>query len=201
MFHPPKLSSPFLWSGLRVGLLGGSFNPAHEGHLHAATVAMKYLNLDAVWWLVSTGNPFKSHANLIPLSDRIQACEALVKNNPRMIISDLEQQMGTIRSFDTITQLKNRFSKTDFIWVSGTDIAFEFHKWHHADKILDLIPFAFVGRPTQHGLVRANLFRNHIKLRHNTLNQGLNLPLKPHDIYWLFGEPLRDISSSKLRLN
>ena len=200
MFSPPHLRSPFLWSHMRVGLLGGSFNPPHVGHVHAAEVAMKYLNLDAVWWVVSTGNPFKSGQDLLPLSTRLNLCEDMVAHNPRHVISDIESQMCTVRTFDTITQLKSHFPKTDFIWLAGTDIAFEFHKWHYAREILDLVPFAFIGRPTHHGLVRANFFRRQSGLTHNTLNSGTNADLTPGQIYWLFGEPLRDISSTSLRL-
>ncbi len=199
MFSPPHLRSPFLWSHMRVGLLGGSFNPPHAGHVHAAEVAMKYLNLDAVWWVVSTGNPFKSNQNLLSLHDRMNLCHELTAHNPRHVITDIESQMGTVRTFDTITQLKTHFPKTDFIWLAGTDIAFEFHKWHHAREILDMVPFAFIGRPTHHGLVRANFFRRQSGLVHNTLNSGTKATLKAGHIYWLFGEPLQDISSTHLR--
>ena len=199
MFSPPHLRSPFLWSHMRVGLLGGSFNPAHTGHVHAAEVAMKYLNLDAVWWVVSTGNPFKYGQDLLPLSTRMDQCRDLTAHNPRHVVTDIESQMGTVRSFDTISQLKQNFPKTEFIWIAGTDIAFEFHKWHYARDIVDMIPFAFVGRPTRHGLVRANFFRRQSGLTHNTLNSGINANLSAGQIYWLFGEPLRDISSTDLR--
>lgn len=199
MFPPPITTSPFLWSNRRIGLLGGSFNPPHAGHVHAAEVAMKYLNLDAVWWLVSTGNPFKSHHDLIPLQTRMDLCADITNHNPRHVISDIERQMGTVRTYDTIRGLRQNFPKTKFIWIAGTDIAFEFEKWHHAEDIVDMIPFAFVGRPTKHGLVRSNFFRQRTNLTHYTLNSGMKNDLKPHDIYWLFGEPLRDVSSTHLR--
>jgi nicotinic acid mononucleotide adenylyltransferase len=126
-------------------------------------------------------------------------CTDLTKHNPRHVITNIEKQMGTVRSFDTITQLKTHFPKTEFIWLAGTDIAFEFHKWHYAREILDLVPFAFIGRPTHHGLVRANFFRRQAGLTHNTLNSGIKADLTPRQIYWLFGEPLQNISSSLLR--
>ena len=201
MFSPPHLRSPFLWSHQRVGLLGGSFNPPHAGHLHAADVAMKYLGLDAIWWVVSTGNPFKIGQDLLPLHERIDLCRDLTAHNHRHLVTNIEEQMGTVRSFDTISQLRVHFPKTEFIWLSGTDIAFEFHKWHYAREILDLVPFAFIGRPTQYGLVRSNFFRRQSGLTHNTLNSGIKADLSPRNIYWLFGEPLQDISSTAMRLS
>lgn len=183
---------------MRVGLFGGSFNPAHAGHVHASEIALKYLGLDAVWWLVSPGNPLKSKSNLPDVSTRIEHCRALVRN-PRIVVSDIESQMGTRRSFDTVTSLQSYFPHTDFIWVAGTDIAYEFHKWYKWQNLLKTIPFAFVGRPTDHGVVKQNSLKQCQNLTHHYPRHGGAPALKKGQIHWILAEPMLDISSTDLR--
>lgn len=183
---------------MRVGLLGGSFNPPHAGHLHASTVALKYLGLDAVWWLVSEGNPLKSKHNLPDIKTRMGLCHSLVQN-PRILVSDIESQMGTRRSFDTVNALHDRFPFTDFVWIAGTDIAYEFHRWYQWKNLIKTMPFAFVGRPTSFGVVRQNVFRGLSSLHHSYPRHGIRPSLEKGQIYWIFAEPQMDISSSFLR--
>lgn len=194
----PNPLEVFRWNGMRIGLLGGSFNPPHAGHVHACLVAMKYLQLDAVWWLVSPGNPLKSKTGLPPLEARVEMCRALT-SHPDIIITDIERDLGTVRTFDTVTELQKKFPKTDFIWLSGTDLAYEFHRWYRWRDLMKLLPFAFIGRPTKSGLVRTNAFRQTATLRQITLNQGANPALEAGQIFWIFGEPLNPLSSTLLR--
>lgn len=159
---------------------------------------MKYLGLDAVWWLVSPGNPLKTNNNLPALSIRADMCRALIKN-PRIIVSTIEKDLGTTRTFDTITALQSSFSGTDFIWLSGTDIVYEFRKWYKWRQLAKAIPFAFIGRPTKDGVVRKNAFSQINGLKHTNLTTGARPPLKKGHIYWLFGENLDPTSSTLLR--
>jgi nicotinate-nucleotide adenylyltransferase len=193
----PRRLSPFLWRGLRVGLLGGTFNPPHTGHVHASEMAMKYLGLDAVWWLVTPGNPLKRNDLLPPLATRRAACEKIV-SNPKIKITALEAEFGTVRSFDSVSALRRDFSRTQFIWLAGTDIAFEMHRWHRWRDLIDIVPMAFIGRPTRHGLVRGNVLRN-MPLNHVFPDKGLVAPLDNGTVYWLFGEPLNPASSTAMR--
>jgi len=195
----PRALETQRWNGMRIGLLGGSFNPPHQGHVHASLIAMKYLNLDAIWWLVTPGNPLKPKADLPSLHDRMEACRALTDTHPAIIISSIEESLGTVRTYQTIKALKKRFSRTDFIWLSGTDIAYEFRRWYRWEDLIEELPFAFIGRPTHHGLVRNNPFRMKNQLHHQTLNHGINPELKPRQVFWIFGEPLNPLSSSMLR--
>jgi nicotinate-nucleotide adenylyltransferase len=197
-FTPPSLHEPFRWRGLRVGLFGGTFNPPHEGHVHACEIALKYLRLDAVWWLVSPGNPLKPKTDTPPLDMRVAACRSFVKN-PRIIVSDIEHDLGTARTLDTVSSLVKHFPHTDFIWLAGTDIAGEFHKWHQWRALAQKIPFAFIGRPTQSGLVRANALRRLSFLSHTPLLRGEKFSGEKRRIYWIFGEPLNPVSSTLLR--
>ncbi len=194
----PNLREPFRWNGMRIGLLGGSFNPPHAGHVHASLVAMKYLQLDAVWWLVSPGNPLKHKTNVPSLAQRITLCRDLIRH-PDLIVTDIEKDLGTTRTFDTVTALQDKFSRTDFIWLSGTDIAYEFNRWYRWQDLMKLIPFAFIGRPTRSGLVRHNVFRQAGGMQHITPSHGIRPDLKSGKVFWLFSEPLNPLSSSMLR--
>ena len=182
---------------MRIGLLGGSFNPPHAGHVHASEVAMKYLGLDAVWWLVSPGNPLKNNSGLPKLESRIEAANKL-NTNPRLIISGIEKEFKTRRSLDTIHSLKKYFPETEFIWIAGTDIAFEMHRWHRWKEIVDALPLAFVGRPTKHGIVRKSPLRN-LPIKHIVPEKGIHPALEPGNVYWLFADPLNPLSSTLLR--
>lgn len=182
---------------MRIGLLGGSFNPPHQGHVHASEVAMKSLGLDAVWWLVSPGNPLKNNSGLPPLEQRMEL-SARINHDPSIIISGIEKDFGTRRSLDTIQQLKKYFPQTEFIWLAGTDIAFEMHRWHKWKNILKLMPLAFIGRPTKSGLVRKGPLRN-LPLRHSVPHRGIKPALKAGNVFWLFADPLNPLSSTALR--
>ncbi len=197
---PPTLHDSSRWRGLRIGLFGGTFNPPHAGHIHASDIALKYLGLDAVWWLVTPGNPLKPKLDLPDLPTRIKNCQKIVKN-PRVLVSDIEKDLGTIRTYDTVKALQSRFPHTEFIWFAGTDIAYEFDRWYKWRALQTLIPFAFIGRPNQSGQVRKNTFHLNNRLTHNRPLYGIKPPLQKGHIYWIFAEPLLDISSSQLRSN
>jgi len=183
---------------MRVGLFGGTFNPPHAGHIHATQIALKYLGLDAVWWMVTPGNPLKSKSNLPDLETRLTNCRNLV-TNPRVLVTDIEKDLGTIRTYDTVKALKNRFPATEFIWFSGTEIAYEFPRWYKWRELQTLIPFAFVGRPTKAGQVRSNSFRGNNRLHHIYPTHGIRPALEKGHIYWIFAEPLLDVSSTQIR--
>ncbi|HRK97178.1 MAG TPA: nicotinate-nucleotide adenylyltransferase [Alphaproteobacteria bacterium] len=179
-------------------MLGGSFNPPHLGHVHNSEVAMKYLGLDAVWWLVTPGNPLKSKVGLPNVIDRMNSCRQLVQN-PRIIISDLESNLGTTRTVETLPLIQKNFPSTEFVWLAGTEIAHEFHKWYRWQDLIRMIPFAFVGRPTQYGVVRNTVFHNDSSLSHHVLHHGGRPILDKGHIYWIFSEPLNPQSSTLLR--
>jgi len=132
--------------GQRIGLLGGSFNPAHQGHRHASLVALKRLQLDAVWWLVSPQNPLKPVAGMAPFAERFASAEAAVRD-PRIKVSDLETRIGTRFTHDTLSFLVRRFPGVDFVWLMGADNLAGFHRWNRWEDIAKLMPFAVVARP------------------------------------------------------
>lgn len=133
-------------AGQRIGLMGGSFNPPHDGHLRVAETALKRLRLDAVWWLATPGNPLKSLAELPPLGDRIAACRRLVGTR-RIVVTGLEADLGTSFSAATIAYLRLRRPDVRFVWVMGADNLAQFHRWRDWRWIASALPIAVVDRP------------------------------------------------------
>jgi len=132
--------------GLKIGLLGGSFNPAHEGHRYVSEVALKRLGLDYVWWLVSPQNPLKPTIGMAPLSDRLVHARRCARN-PRIVTMDIEKTLGTRYTIDTVTALQRRFGDTRFVWLMGSDNLESFHRWRRWQEIARRIPIAVVLRP------------------------------------------------------
>ncbi|MDB5452520.1 MAG: nicotinic acid mononucleotide adenylyltransferase, partial [Caulobacteraceae bacterium] len=132
--------------GMRVGLFGGSFNPAHEGHAHVAETAKRRLGLDRVIWLVSPQNPLKPSHETADLAERM-AEAALFARGPHMIVSDAETRFGSQYTIDTIRALKGRFPGVKFVWIMGADSLATFHRWRGWTQIMREVPVAVVSRP------------------------------------------------------
>jgi len=115
-------------AGQRIGLLGGSFDPPHDGHVHITTAALKRFGLDRVWWLVSPGNPLKSQGPA-PLPERMQAAQALMRH-PRVTVTDIEARLGTRFTAETLQALQHRYPDVQFVWLMGADNLAQFHRWH-----------------------------------------------------------------------
>lgn len=135
-----------LFTGLRIGLLGGSFNPAHEGHHELSLLALKLMRLDYIWWLVSPGNPQKNPTSYAPYEDRLATAQAIA-NHPRILISNFEQTHGLTYSANTITTLRQYFSQTKFIWMIGADNLENLHTWKNWRTIANTLPLAIFNRP------------------------------------------------------
>ena len=131
---------------LRVGLFGGSFNPPHTGHRHASLIALRRLSLDAVWWLVTPGNPLKDARDLAPLSQRLKAAVDL-ENHPRIHVTTLESKLGTRFTADTLRVLARRFPAIQFVWIMGADNLATIHRWRDWRSIFRTMPVVAVARP------------------------------------------------------
>jgi len=131
---------------LHIGLLGGSFNPPHEGHLHVSEMALRRLGLDYVWWLVSPQNPLKLPRDTAPLEKRL-ALAAKIVHGHRVIVSDAEQVLNTRFTVDSLTKLVRRFPCVSFVWLMGSDNLATFHHWKGWPHIVRLMPVAVVMRP------------------------------------------------------
>ena len=131
----------------RVGLLGGSFNPAHPGHRHISLEALKRLDLDAIWWLVSPQNPLKERRGMAPFARRLAAAAALAAH-PRLAVLDVEARLGTRYTVDTLKLLRRRFPHVHFVWLMGADILVELRRWRRWPAIFESVPVAVFARPT-----------------------------------------------------
>ncbi|CAO4144065.1 Nicotinate-nucleotide adenylyltransferase [Methylorubrum aminovorans] len=132
--------------GLRVGLYGGSFNPAHAGHLHVSRTALRRLRLDRVWWLVTPGNPLKDHGLLAPLEERVAQARALAAV-PRIAVTGFEAGIGSRYTADTLCWLVRRRPNVHFVWIMGADSLGSLHRWRRFEEILALMPVAVIDRP------------------------------------------------------
>ena len=130
----------------KVGLLGGSFNPAHRGHLHISLLALKHLDLDEVWWLVSPQNPLKPVKGMAPLAERV-AQAATVAQHSHIRVTDTEATLGSRYTADTLSSLKKRFPATRFVWLMGADNLRQIGRWENWTRIFRLAPIAVFARP------------------------------------------------------
>jgi nicotinate-nucleotide adenylyltransferase len=139
---------PLHCNGMRVGLLGGSFNPPHQAHRAVSLFAIKRLRLDRVWWLVTPGNPLKDDKALHDLDERAEAARR-VANDPRIDVSCLESVIGTRYTVDTVRYLRRRASTLRFVWIMGADNLAQFHRWQNWRDIAFEVPIAVIDRPPQ----------------------------------------------------
>ncbi|MEJ6789646.1 nicotinate-nucleotide adenylyltransferase [Brevundimonas sp. BR2-1] len=139
-----------LQPGMAVGLFGGSFNPAHDGHAHVAETAMRRLGLDRVVWLVSPQNPLKDARDSAPLAERMASARAAAKlaaDGRSMVVSDFETRAGTQWTVDTLRALTARHPGVRFVWLMGSDNLAGFHKWRGWTDIMRMMPMAVIARP------------------------------------------------------
>jgi nicotinate-nucleotide adenylyltransferase len=141
-------SIPLYTNGMRIGLLGGSFNPPHVAHRAISLFAIKRLKLDRVWWLVTPGNPLKENGGLRDLNARAEAARKMA-DDPRIDISCLESVIGTRYTVDTISYLRRRASGLRFVWIMGADNLAQFHRWQNWRRIASEMPIAVIDRPPQ----------------------------------------------------
>ncbi|ARJ64878.1 nicotinic acid mononucleotide adenylyltransferase [Magnetospirillum sp. ME-1] len=130
----------------RVGLLGGSFNPAHDGHRHIALLALRLLGLDEVWLLVSPQNPLKPVSGMAPLPERLASAETVCAGHPRLRPTAIETGLGTRYTADTLEMLRQRFPRIRFVWLMGADNLAGFHRWARWESIFQSVPVAILAR-------------------------------------------------------
>ena len=183
---------------MRIGLFGGSFDPPHAGHLHVASLALKRLRLDRVWWIVGPGNPLKDRRRLPASSDRLRAARDIARH-PRMVATDFEAALGARYSVETLRFLLRRCPQVHFVWILGADSFATFHRWQAWREIAQLVPIAIVDRPgwtipAQRGRAAATLGRGKLRGRDAPTLPGRKAPA------WIFIEgPRSHLSSTVLR--
>ena len=132
-------------AGQAIGLLGGSLDPAHEGHMAITLEAIRRFRLDRVWWMVSPGNPLKARRPA-PMPQRIAQAEAVARH-PRIQVTDIEARLGTRYTAQTIARLTARYPGIDFIWLMGADNLVQLHRWQDWHRIVETVPMGVFARP------------------------------------------------------
>ncbi len=152
----------------RIGLLGGSFNPAHDGHVHISLEAIKRLKLDEVWWLVSPKNPLKKASDLADVTLRLNGAKAITKTHPRIVVRDDEITHGLYYTIDSIVHLQAHYRATQFVWLMGADNLKHFHRWKGHAALAARIPIAVLDRaPYSFGALAS---RTALRLRHSRIS-------------------------------
>jgi len=181
--------------GMVIGLLGGSFDPAHEGHAHISREALKRMGLDQVWWLVTPGNPLKARQPA-PMAERLARARKVMPD-PRVRITDLEAKLGTRATADTIDALRAIYPGVHFVWLMGADNLVQFHKWGRWRDILRSVPIGVLARPgsgvAARTSVAARAFRVH------QIDRGENLRGRKAPAWCFVNIPLNSASSSAIR--
>ena len=192
------LRLPLVEKGQKVGLFGGSFNPPHDGHVHVCEQALRRLELDQVWWLVTPGNPLKDLSNLQPLQKRIEACESII-TDPRMKVTAVEMNLPTRYTVDTLTHIVAGNSGIHFVWIMGADNLGQFHLWERWRTIAELLPIAVVDRPgstlSLHSALAAHALR---RCRIDEADAPLLAGSRPPAWTFLHG-PRNSMSSTQIR--
>ena len=188
---------PSVEPGLTIGLLGGSFDPPHEGHVHITKLALKIFNLSKIWWLVCPENPIKS-VTPSDLNSRFFASKKIMKH-PSVVITDLERKFKTKYTFQTLIKLKKLYPSTKFVWLMGADNLINFHHWKNWDWIMKNIPVGVLARPEEQ--IKAGLSRTAIKFGNYRLPKEKSIILSNYipPVWTLSTGPMRNISSTEIR--
>lgn len=195
---PPSLDAPEVWADKTVGILGGSFNPAHEGHRHISLHALERLGLDAVWWMVSPQNPLKTEKDMAPLEKRLAGAKETA-DHLQIIVSDIEQHLGTRYTVETLKALKKRFPTTRFVWLMGADNLLQFHLWKMWEEIFYTVPVCVLDRAT--GSVKAENAEAFERFRPHLIDeaQAATLKNRPCPAFAFLHIPLNPTSATEIR--
>ena len=179
----------------RIGLFGGSFNPAHPGHRQVALYALKHLRLDFVWWLVSPQNPLKDPKQTGDYAKRFAATKVLAKH-PQFVVSDFEKQIGSRNTAQTLRAIKQRSRHAKFVWIMGADSLAHLHHWHHWVEIVETVNLAVLARPGYS--IRA--LGSKAALRYRDKRKAVGVLANKRPPAWTFiSMPLRNESSTAIR--
>ncbi len=185
-------------SGRRIGLLGGSFNPAHEGHRHISLLALRYLNLHEVWWVVSPQNPLKPADGMASFEDRFEYAREVARH-PRIRVSDIEVQLGTRFTLDTLRRLQMRCQKTRLVWLMGADNLAQIPKWRDWNLIFETVPVAVFARPSYSMLALAGKAAHRYARIRLPSRSASSLANMTPPAWTFFHSRLHQASSTKIR--
>ena len=190
---------PTAGDGASIGLFGGSFNPPHEGHLNLCDLALKRLELDQIWWMVTPGNPLKDVSELAPLEERIEKCHAII-SHPRIKVTAFEMAHKVRYTADTLKLVRKLRPRNDFVWLMGADNLADFHHWQDWREIANMMPIAVIDRPGSTLSYHSGMAS--IALSRFRIDEGdapLLANMKPPAWTFLHG-PRSSLSSTQLRV-
>jgi nicotinate-nucleotide adenylyltransferase len=196
--RPAHLGVPMAAPNMRIGLLGGSFNPAHAAHRKISLGAMKRLRLDQVWWLVTPGNPLKAKTGTEDLETRIATARA-VAGHPRIVVTGFEAARPSPYTVDTIRFLKRRYPAVKFVWLMGADNLASFHRWHGWETLFRLVPIAVIDRPGYRLKARASRAAHRFASAVVDETDAPGLAGMQPPAWTLLTLPLSGLSSTRLR--
>ena len=179
-------------------MLGGSFNPAHEGHLHISRQALNILALDCVWWVVSPQNPLKSEDGMTPFDKRLQAAKAIAADR-RIRVTDVEDRLGTRFTVDTIGALTQMFPDKQFVWMMGADNLVQFPLWQDWRRLFSLVPIAVFDRAPYAAGALAGQAANVFASRRQTNRDSRRLADQVAPAWNFFHTPLHPASATDIR--
>ena len=182
----------------KIGILGGSFNPAHEGHLSISKIALQRLNLDVIWWVISPRNPLKKYDILYDFEERVSSAEKVIDTN-HISISKLERDAQIKYTIGTVEYLNTRYFGTKFVWIMGADNLKDFHRWREWNKLALTVPIAIIDRPSSSLDVTSSLFANKYRKYRVDEADAQNLADKKKPAWVFLHSKLNDQSSSQLR--
>ena len=184
-------------AGMRVGLLGGSFDPAHEGHLNICLHSLKRFHLDQIWLLISPGNPMKNQ-NPLSINKRMDHAKKIIQH-PKIKITDIETQLKTRFTHQTLLALKGLYPTTNFTWIMGADNLAQVHLWQEWETIFSLMPVGVLARPDQGILARRSPAARKFATYQISENQSRTLGTAPAPAWCFVSLPMSQISSSEIR--
>ncbi len=188
---------PIAHPGMVIGLLGGSFDPAHEGHAHITREALKRFRLDRVWWLVTPGNPLKEKGPA-PLGRRL-ATARNVMSHPRVDITDIEDHLGTRYTAETLRALHALYPGVRFVWLMGADNFATFHHWDNWEWIIENVPLGILARPGQRISARMSRAASHYAHHRIPGRQAARLSVGDPPRWCFVNIPLDKTSSTEIR--
>lgn len=190
---------PLVAPGQRVGLLGGSFNPPHAAHRLISQIALRRLGLDAVWWVVTPGNPLKSHSELQPLAGRLALCREMIDGDGRIKITAFEQDLPSPYTAATLSFLKLRYRDVRFVWLMGADNLATLHLWQQWRAIAGMMPIAVVDRPNWRLPAMASPAARYLRRSYVQEDRAGTLALMQPPAWTFLTGPLSDLSSTAIR--
>ena len=192
-----KAEFPFLRPGMAVGLLGGSFDPPHDGHVHITREALRAFGLDRAWWLVSPGNPLKARGPA-PIGARLDACRQIMRD-PRVTITDIECRLGTRITAETIAALQELYPGVRFVWLMGADNLASFHRWKDWRFIMENVSVGVLARPGDRISARMSPAARLYGARRLSARDSHLLARADPPAWCFVNVPMMDLSSSEIR--